>query len=62
MKKKNLKMFSRVAALPGRSFKMGSVNTSATSPIARQVFSFSPSLAVIPADSWPRCCSAWSPR
>ena len=51
-----------MAAPPLSRSRTGAVKMSATSPMSRWTWSVSPSVATIPADSWPRCCSAWRPR
>ena len=38
------------------------VEPAATRPMSFTTVASSPSLTAMPADSWPRCCSAKSPR
>src|SRR5262249_45895870 len=51
-----------MARWPGSRRRRSRLKTSATHPIAFSTWKARPSVAAMPADSWPRCCSAYSPR
>ena len=47
-----------IAREPGSRLRRSRLNTSATQPMPRSTWKVSPSVAAMPADSWPRCWSA----
>ena len=49
------------AMWPRSAVRAGSSKTCATSPISLCTMMRWPSLTAMPADSWPRCCSAYRP-
>ena len=51
-----------IATSPGSACSCCSLKTCATSPMSRSTVSRPPSETAIPADSWPRCCSAKSAK
>ena len=51
-----------IATSPGSAASFSSSNTCGTRPISRTAVTRPPSETAIPADSWPRCCSAKRPK
>ncbi len=51
-----------MATSPGSAASFSSSNTWGTSPISRTAVTRPPSKTAMPADSWPRCCSAKRPK
>ena len=51
-----------IARCPRSVFSAPSSNTCGTRPMSLTTTIVSPLLTAIPADSWPRCCSAYRPK